>query len=289
MKKLLHAAKFFTILGCIFANHLVFAQPEQIEQAEEQTVEVEKEYKHTYITDKRYSVIYELEEEQFFPAGYQLEQSTPEDVAAGQIIVSIYSQKIWIQGIEDIGTFHIISKKADKVGFVYELMDENNTPARFKVVTDQNRYVNLLYLYSKTLGEHTFFLAEKEETEVAADNNYYTSQEQFFVRSFRNLINKTIKPYAMMTSIVESNETTKIEQSQNINFEFTDKNITTPEGTYTIKEANTYEYKLTGYPGVRSMIEVSLKGKRDKLYIFLNFKQQIEIIEMGEFRYFLMK
>ena len=281
MERLLYPFKLFTTAVLIMMTCFVYAQDGQSES--------EANPSYTYISDKRYNVIHELEDEQFFPAGYQLEQSTPEEIAPGQITVSLYSQKVWVQGVEGLETFHVVSKQADRVGFVYELMDKDGGPARFKVVTDQNRYVNLLYLYSKTLGEHTFFLAEKDESELAADKSYYTAQEQFFVRSFRNLVDKTIKPYSMMTSMMQSSQPAKIEQAQNVNFEFSEESITTPQGTYSIKEANTFEYKLAGFPGVRSMIEVTLKGTKEKMFIFLNYKQQIEVIEIGETRYFLMK
>lgn len=185
------------------------------------------------------------------------------------------------------GKYQIVSKTEGKIGFVYELMDRKNQPARFKVVIDQDKYVNLLYFYSKTMGEYTFYLAEKSEEELSGENSYFTPKNLYFVRSMGNLVDKELRPYAMIKDVTLSDRLTPIKQTDHIVIRCTDTSISMPEGTFDIKEANSYVYNLEGYPSVRSMMEVKLKSKPGKIVIFLNFKQQIEFIQINDTRYFL--
>lgn len=241
---------------------------------------------YSFVSEKRYSLIQELDGEVFVPAEYQKAREDVTKVRVGQMKVTIYPQKIAIKGVKELGdgTFHVLSKSPNRVGYVYELMDQSGQAARFKVVTDQHKYVNLLYFYSKKLGEHTFFLAEKDEKEVAEEQSFYTIKHQFFVRSYRNLIEKTVQPYEMA---VKGGNKQKIKKGQNMSFAFEKESVTLPQGTFKLKGAKTFAYKLPGHPSVRSMIELKLKGKVKKAAIYLNFKQQIELIEVGNTRYFL--
>ena len=102
-----------------------------------------------------------------------------------------------------------------------------------------------------------------------------------------NLVDKELRPYAMIKDVTLSDRLTPIKQTDHIVIRCTDTAISMPEGTFDIKEANSYVYNLEGYPSVRSMMEVKLKTKPGKIVIFLNFKQQIEFIQINDTRYFL--
>lgn len=272
---LLLATAFFA--APLFAQTSAFAPDDKAEIAE-----------FTYVSDRKYNVIHELDGETFIPSMYQQGQGEIKGLNPGQMRVNIFTSSIAITGVQDLGTFQIVSKYPDKVGYIYELMDAKGQAARLKVVVNQDNYVDLVYLYSKSWGEHTFYLAQKKETELAAEKAHFTSKNHYFVRSYNNLIDKTIYPYAVIEDATKTDQPTRIKQTDNVSFSFTDKSVTTPRGTFDIKDANTYAYNLQGYPGVKSVIEVNLKGKPGKLMVYLNFKQQIEVIEIGNARYTLM-
>lgn len=246
-------------------------------------------FHYTYNTDRRYNVIQEIDWEEFFPAEYQEGTGEKVPVKAGQMRLQVQGGTLQIDGVDPLapGKYQIVSKTEGKVGFVYELMDRKNQPARFKVVIDQDKYVNLLYFYSKTMGEYTFYLAEKSDEELSGENSYFTPKNLYFVRSMGNLVDKELRPYAMIKDVTLSDRLTPIKQTDHIVIRCTDTSISMPEGTFDIKEANSYVYNLEGYPSVRSMMEVKLKSKPGKIVIFLNFKQQIEFIQINDTRYFL--
>lgn len=246
-------------------------------------------FHYTYTTDRRYNVIQELDWEEFYPAEYQEGADEKQAVKAGQMRIQVQGGTLQIDGVSALapGKYQIVSKTEGKIGFVYELMDRKNQPARFKVVIDQDKYVNLLYFYAKNLGEHTFYLAEKSDEEVSGDNSYFTPKSMYFVRSLGNLVDKELHPYAMIKDVTLSDRLTPIKQTDHITIRCTDTAISMPEGTFDIKEAKSYMYNLEGYPSVRSMVEVKLKSKPGKMVIFLNFKQQIEFIQINDTRYFL--
>jgi hypothetical protein len=251
--------------------------------------QIDTAFYYTYTTDRRYNVIQEVDGEKFYPSHYQSGGDEKMEVPAGKIALTVQKGFLKIDGIEGLtpGMFSIISKTEQKVGFVYELMDKKNQPARFKIVIDQtDKYVVLLYFYSKILGEYTFYLAEKTDEQHSIDASYFTPKSMYFVRSYGNLVDKELHPYTMVKDITMTDKPSPIKQADNITIRCTDTSISLPEGSFDIKEANSYAYNLDGFPSVRSMIEIKTKGK-SKIGIFLNFKQQIEFIQIGNTRYFL--
>ena len=250
----------------------------------------EGEMSYTYISECKYNVIHEIDGKVFVPAAHQFRQGTIQPIKTpGDMLVTVKKSSIVVEGAEGLGRYNIVSKRPDKVGYVYELIDKQGQPARFKIVVDADKYVVLLYFYSKPLGEeHTFFLAEKNASQLERERNHYTPKDKYFIRSYDNLIEKTIVPYFKLRSDAGTNQPRRIEMEEHISFMFNEHTVATPEGTFNIKKANTHEYRLNGYKSVASMIEVQLKGRIPVLNVFLNFKQQIEIIEINGTRYFMM-
>ncbi|MEZ4883235.1 MAG: hypothetical protein R3E32_00770 [Chitinophagales bacterium] len=269
---------------CVFSSKSAFCQPVVAESGEEEP----KELRYSFISENRYKTIHELDDQHFVPAKYQLGQKEIVPIDAGDITVSIMTGMIIIRGVENLGTFHITQKEKERVGYVYELMNKEGQTARFKVVIDQENYINLLYFYSKTLGEHTFFLAEKEDQTLAAEQNFFTPKSKIFVRSYGNLVAKEIKPFSVIKDLEISSISQRIMMESPISLNFEEFTCTTPQGTFSIKESKTYEFRSAEFPSVRSRIELFVKEKPKKIYIYLNFKQEIECIEIGMTRYFLM-
>lgn len=244
---------------------------------------------YTFATDRRYDNIHEINNEIFFPAKYQMGQGSTTTILPGDISIRILEQFIEITGVKDLPPrIQLLSKSVSKVGFIYELMDSKGQPARLKIVVDQDKFVNLIYFNSKSLGEHTFFLAEKAPEDRAADLNFFTPQKELFVRAYQNLLDKTIKPYALIEDYTLSNNMKMLKPTNNISIGFKETGVSTPAGTFEIKKADTYMYKLDGFPNVASVIEIVTKGKPGKIYVFINYMQNIELIQVENTRYFLM-
>lgn len=254
--------------------------------------EYEDDLHFTFTAERKYNVIHELNGEAFLPARYQREELEAKDLKPGDIKILIGKSTINIEGVEELaGTFFVNTKFDNAIGFIYELMDAKGKPARFKVVTDENKYVTLLYFKSKDLGEHTFYLAEKTEEEYASNLNYYTLKEKFFVRTYGMLVDKKIVPYTFIEDATQSNQALTIDRTKGWNFEFKQNEVNTPQGSYELKKANTYAYTDPSNKSIASLIEMSVKGsnKINKILMYLNYKQQIERIDMGNTQYFLMK
>lgn len=243
---------------------------------------------YTYNSERRYTVIHELDGEQFVPAQYQLGTNDIAPLYPGDVNITIGAHTIRFEGVKDLDELQILSKFSDRVGFIYELMDKKGQPARLKVVLDQDKYVNLLYFFSKALGEHTFLLAQKSEQDRALELNYFTPKNELFVRGYQNLLEVTIHPYSMQRDITSGEKPTVLKTSDNIAFGFQETSVTTPQGNFAVKKANTYAYALDGFPSVSSVVEVQTTSKSGSILLFLNYKQQIEFIEIGKSRYFLM-
>ncbi len=250
--------------------------------------ETQQELRYSFVSENRFKTIHELDDQHFFPAKYQLGQKEIVPIEAGEMMVSILTGMVVIRGIENLGTFHITQKEKDRVGYVYELMSKEGKTARFKVVIDQENYINLLYFYSKTLGEHTFFLAEKEDQTLAAEKKFFTPKSKIFVRSYGNLVDKEVKPYTIVKDLTIANNQERVMMESPLSIDFKEYTCSTPQGTFNIKEAKTYEYRTGEFPSVRSRIELFVKEKPKRIYIYLSFKQEIECIEIGDTRYFLM-
>jgi hypothetical protein len=243
---------------------------------------------YTYNTERRYTIIHELNGEQFMPAQYQLGTNDVAPLYPGDVNITITPQSIRFEGVKDLSELQILSKFVDRIGYVYELMDKKGQPARFKVVLDQDKYVSLLYFYSKTLGEHTFFLAQKEAQDRAAELNHFTPKSELFVRAYQSLLDVKVQPYTMQKDYTTNEKPMVLKPSDNISFDFKEATVGTPQGTFSIKKANTYAYNMEEMPSVTSVVEIQTQGKPGKVLIYLNYKQQIEFIEVGTARYFLM-
>ena len=102
------------------------------------------------------------------------------------------------------------------------------------------------------------------------------------------MLDKEIKPYSIVKDATIDPTPMPIERSQNFSIKFEEEQISSPQGTFRLKKAQTFTYSLEDFPSVRSMIDVVIKGKPNHIYIFLNFKQQIEFIEIDNTRYFLL-
>lgn len=243
---------------------------------------------YTFNSERRYTVIHELDGEQFVPAQYQSGNNDVSPLYPGDVNIRIGAQTITFEGVKNLDEFQILSKFTDRIGYIYELMDKKGQPARFKVVLDQDKYVNLLYFFSKVLGEHTFFLAQKTEQDRAAELTYFTPKNELFVRGYQNLLDVTVHPYTMQRDITTGEKPIVLKATDNIAFGFQENSVATPQGTFSIKKANTFAYMMDGFPSVSSVVEIQTQGKPGKVLIFLNYKQQIEFIEVEKSRYYLM-
>lgn len=246
---------------------------------------------YTYKSEKRYNIIHELDGEVFIPAAYQFRQEEIKQIKAGAMKIQLYGSKVLIEGVEELGngSFHILSKSPNRVGYVYELMDADGQPARLKVVTNKEKFVDLLYFFSKRLDEHTFFLAEKNDIELATERSHFTAKKQYFVRNYGNLISKTVIPFQYVTPAMDTPK--DIAVTEGIQFLFNKTSVETPLGSFEVKKQTTVPQRLKGYPAVRSMIEIwfkSKKGQAKKMLVYVNFKQQIEVIQLADKRYLLM-
>lgn len=272
------------LLLCVFASVPAICQPIVADAEEEE----QKELRYSFVSENRYETIHELDDQHFVPSKYQLGQKEILPIEAGEMTLSIFTGMVVIRGVEGLATFHITHKEKDRVGYIYELMSKEGKTARFKVVLDQEDYINLLYFYSKALGEHTFFLAEKEDQTLAAEKKFFTPKSKIFVRSYGNLVDKDFKPYMIVKDMTMNNTPERIMMESPLSIDFKEYTCNTPQGSFSIKEAKTYEYRTGEFPSVRSRIELFVKEKPKRIYIYLSFKQEIECIEIGDTRYFLM-
>ncbi len=282
--------RFLLVFACVIVCVPAFGQPEVTDSDEVQVEEEEeeKELRYSFISENRYETIHELDNQHFIPEKYQLGQKEIVPIEAGEMVISILNGMIVIRGVEGLATFHITQKTKERVGYVYELMSKEGKVARFKVVLNQDEYITLLYFYSRALGEHTFFLAEKEDGAIAAEQRFFTPKSQIFVRFYANLLEKEIKPYSVVKDMEVSNQPERVLVESPLSLSFNEYTCNTPQGSFSIKEAKTYEYRSREFPSVRSRIELFVKEKPKRVYIYLSFKQEIECIEIGNTRYFLM-
>lgn len=246
-------------------------------------------YEYTYNNERRYNIIHEIDGSLFVPSHYQIKQDEPKLVSAGSILIRIEREDIFFQGLDaPNGQMRIVNKYPDKVGFIYELMDMDGNPARLKIVLDQDKYVSLLYFFSRTLGEHTFYLAQKTEDEVATEQNHFTPKNRFFVRDYRNLLDKKVYPYMIIKDIEATDIPERVSPTENLFIEFKEYTINTPQGSYTLKGAKTYARSVPNNRAIASVIELDIKGKPNRIFVYLNFKQEVEFIDVDKTRYILM-
>ncbi|MGB0839153.1 MAG: hypothetical protein ACPGXL_03375, partial [Chitinophagales bacterium] len=103
----------------LFCTQIVlFAQPQTPPSIAAQNVD------YTFISDKRYAVIHELEGEVFIPATHQIEQTKPINLAAGDVRIILNSRQVRFMGVEALKGFRFqtMSKFEDRVGYIYKLM-----------------------------------------------------------------------------------------------------------------------------------------------------------------------
>ncbi len=271
-----------------------FAQEQAVEEATEASDSIVVEepkisFEYTYDREQRYSVIHELNGEIFVPGGVQEGNGKVQYIEAGDVVIKLNKGSVNIVGIsEEWNSFELVQKRQDvKLGYVYELMDQKARPAVLKIVLDEDKFVQLLYFQSKAIGEYTFYLPQRTAEEESEDEAYYTFMGEYFYRDYSNLVDKKIVPYKMIKNVDQTNIPERIPKSKNYFFEFKDDQVTTPLGTFPIKRAKTFAYRLPGHDTVRFMIEVELKDKIKYLYIFLDYKSEIYFMEIDNARFFL--
>lgn len=250
----------------------------------------QKNMEYSYISDKKYRTVHEFKDQVFVPAAYQLKLEEPNKINAGKVVIRFSNNQVIFEGSKELPEPFFISNKYQdrKVGFVFELMDKRNRPAKLKAVLDKDNYVFLFYFYSKKWGEHSYYLAEKSAYELAEDKSYFTSRSKYFIRSYSNLVNKKITPYTYVADLEGGGDQEKIRKDDNFFFEFQEKQLVTHKGTFEIKNAKTFEYQLKENPAIKARIELDLKGKIKKAFIYINFKKEVEFIDIGNERYFLL-
>ncbi len=249
----------------------------------------QKNMEFSYITDKKYRVIHEFNDQVFVPAAYQLEIEEPDPIKAGKVVIRFSKNQVIFEGSKELPEpFYISNKYKSKVGFVFELMDKRNRPAKLKAVLDQDNYVFLFYFYSKKWGEHSYYLAEKSAYDLAEDKSYFTTRSKYFIRTYSNLVGKKITPYTYVADLSNGGEQEKIRKDDNFYFDFKENELVTHHGSFEIKNAKTFEYKVKENPAIKARIDLDLKGKIKKAYVYVNFKKEVEFIDIGNERYFLM-
>jgi len=244
---------------------------------------------YTYQYDKAFLNIHEIDGYTFRPYMYQHNNEWMY-VGSDSIKILIKGNQLKIQGIEGLADQTVMASYPAHYNFIYDVLVDEKTQvmARWRLITERHHYVRYLYLQIGELSNndfYIFYLPRKEGGHLAQEKIQYTDKNRYFVRSYINLINKEIKPFAKGAYQV-------VEVEDSLNIQFGEYDIVLNEKgqnphKYRIQRAKTFAYQSVEFPSTRSRIEVYLKEKKAPILIFLNYKQQIECIEIEGSRYFL--
>ncbi len=240
---------------------------------------------YTYQTDRSFNSIHEVDHYKFCPNIYQNTLFSAY-TAENEVSIEILGDSLRINGIDWLPNYHINARFQVVNNFVFDLMDSDSPEeiTRMRIINDKHGHTRFLFLYSEAIGPHVFYLPERDKAEQARAKELYTAKNENFVRSYVNLLDKTFTPY-------QSGRYKNIPQGQETQIHFDEYFVglqtASGEHKFPIKEATTYELQSVDFPSVRSYIVVKTKNTKRPILVYLNFKQEIECIEVEGQRYFL--
>lgn len=266
----------------LFASSAILAQDE----------EARKNY--TYVEDKRFMSIHDLNNYTFVPNEEEIPDWGKESIAEGKVQIHVTQSSVYFKGIQDLESYSIISKNPSKTGYNLELMDARN-PGRMaimKIVTDDDLYAHLIYIYSKDFGELTYFLPLKPQAVLERERNFYTQKTDVIVRSYASLVGTEIIPFEWVDEYKKGYNKAKLSSMDNISIQFEDEKIIYNKGEqvkdYTIKKAKTSEFKNKNQPHLTYLVEIQVEEVGEDFKVYLNKYNLIEVIEIRGSHFFLM-
>jgi len=248
----------------------------------------------TYVEDKRFMSIHDLNNYTFVPNEEEIPDWGKESIQEGKVQIHITQSNVFFKGIPDIESYNIISKNPSKTGYDLELMDARN-PGRMavlKVVTDDDLYAHLIYIYSKDFGELTYMLPLKPQAVLEREREFYTQKTDVIVRSYASLVGTEIIPFEWVEEYKKAYNKAKLSSMDNIKIQFEDEKIIYNKGEqvkdYTIKKAKTSEFKNKAQPHLTYLVEIQVEEVNQDFKIYLNKYNLIEVIEIRGSHFFLM-
>ncbi len=238
---------------------------------------------YTFKTDRAFKHIHEVEGYSFRPSVYQTDKN-PLGVAPGEVEIMIKGDSLLIAGLPNVGNYHIKSRFRINNNFIYELLQgpAATKHSRFRIINNAYGQTIMLYLFDKDSGPHVFTLADDTAENQKAKLEKYSSQRDHFVRSYINLIGKAFMAF-------QGNDYQDLEEPTEVYFD--KRYIEWTEGEksnkYKVRKATTYEYISEDFPAVRSIIKVKLKKQKQRLLVYVNYRHEVECIELDGKRLFL--
>jgi len=220
----------------IFALFFLFIAFVSIAQeAEEQTLN------YTYASDKQFNKANDLTGYTFVPNEYEESEYGIEFITEGNVAIHFFDNRILFKGVEGYKSLNIISKNPFKLGYEIEWMDAVNSgiSGKIRIVTDTEKFAQLLYINSKTTPEYTFYLPLKSKQLLEQEEKYYTSKREISIRNYPRLIGETIFPYRIR-DLKSGGQDEKVNMSDSTHISFKENAIYFKKGaldkTYTVKK-----------------------------------------------------
>jgi len=275
--------KYWSIITILFLSFSLFAQDEEAEQIT-----------YTYASDKQFNTVNDLTGYTFVPNEVEEGEYGIDFIDEGDVAIHFYDNRILFKGVEGYKSLNILSKNPFKLGYEIDWMDAKN-PAlngKLRIIIDEEKFAQLVYINSKTTPEYTFFLPLKSRQLLEAEEEYFTSKRAVEARNYQRLIGKTIRPYRIIEDVKKGGGEERISMKDSIYIQFKEQKIYFKKGalnkTYNIKKAKTFEYTHPQRPEVKFLMEIAVSEVGEKFKIYLNSRNQIERIFLRGFSFSLM-
>lgn len=237
----------------------------------------------------------QLNRRTFIPAEHEEGRGWRRNLEIGEVKIVLNGTQLKFEGVKDLPTFNILAQTITSTGFDFKLTDGRGTVfSKMKIVTE-NGFVKLIYLTSRKYGDHTFYLAEKTNSDLAREKAFYTHHNFGKFSFYRELKDVIVKPYLVNNNVNSPYEINKVVPiSQNFSIAFSDKSVTFFENnqaraTYEVKRVKRKETRLKDNTGVKSVMELILKTKEPrKIKLFFDKEHFLQCIQINEVRYSLM-
>ncbi len=251
---------------------------------------------YTYQTDKKIQRIEQLVGQTFVPQEYVEGYDMKRALKPGEITIEITPNAVLLKGVNKIEKLAIIGKAATRLGFEFKLADQRGKDvSKLKIVTNKYKHVQLLYLYSKKYGEHTFFLPLRTKTQIEREKAYFTSAKKYKVNHYADIVGKRITPNQQHANVTNPNEVLeKVSMKQQLNITFADTAVVFKDAkastAYKIAKAKKVKNHKSKYDAtVTQVMPIKVKGKTKKINVFLNENNQIVFVGVQNAQYFLQK
>lgn len=262
------------------------------------TTENNPEFHFSYVSDKKFPTDIDLYGYVFVPEKIRFGAEKGEKLLSpGQVSVSILQGMIIIKGINDAGSYNILSMTTQKFGYEIELMNNKKTSllAKAKILLDDKDQVDAITFQVKNGASYILLQAYKTDALMNKELEFFTKLKQLTLRNPQVSLNgKSVRPFFKIEQGAYGTRQSRIYMDEDYGLAFTATHVKVFKAggdtvSYAIKKVKENHSERMNDENKKYQYQFELVDFPNKyLYLYADATNRITSYTIGNVEYFML-